>query len=430
MSQSVGQPSAFANRLRQLRIERGLSLRRLAALALSSKSHIHQFETGQSFPRPTTVDLIDRALRANGELVALATAAQSVEPSGSGHDDRLRRMLYSFLVTPGQHLSGPLLAGIDSIRHSVDRTLAAAATVTVEQVESRSEAADASARECVVVPPPEMLCRLTLSMADAQRYLWASQPSPALSRDLHLVVARLATLIADEMTVLGDVQQSRAWYHTARTAADRTNDNGLRADVRTLAALLPLYYGDAREVVKIVRQAQQIAANTPCLTTALAPTYESLAWAQMSAVEDSEAALAEARNGVAGLDGNYTEESVFGFSPRRWRFYEGKILSYLGRTEEAWAVHDDALALYPSEVVGDPALIHFDRSVSLIRGEQVEAGCVLAERTLLGLPDSHRTSIFVRAANRAFDAVPRSAWGIPAVKRYQAAIRSCVVVSA
>jgi hypothetical protein len=339
-------------------------------------------------------------------------------------------MLYGFLVTPGPHLSGPLLAGIDSVRRSIDRTLLPSEKVTAAQVEDLADIVDLAARECVSAPPLEMLCRLTLTMADVEQRLSATPSSSTLSRDLHAVAARLATLVADEMTVLGHLQQSRAWYHTARAAADRTSNRGLRADVRTLAALLPLYYGDAQEVVRITHQAQHVAGNTPCLTRVLAPIYESLAWAQLSATQASETALTEARQQVVRLDGKYAQESVFGISQRRWRYYEGKILSYLGRTEEAWQIHDDALALYPVDVVGDPALIHFDRSVSLIRGDQVEAGCVLAERTLLELPSVHRTSIFMRAAQRALNAVPPMAYGKPEVQRYREAIGSCAGVSA
>jgi hypothetical protein len=74
----------------------------------------------------------------------------------------------------------------------------------------------------------------------------------------------LSTLIADELMVLGNVGQSTAWHATARFAADQTNDIALRADVRTFAALVPLYYGDPNQAVNLARQAQTIAATTDC----------------------------------------------------------------------------------------------------------------------------------------------------------------------
>jgi transcriptional regulator with XRE-family HTH domain len=66
----AGQPT-FGQHLRSLRTARGLSLRALATLALSSKSHIHEFEVGQSMPTPETAALLDAALDAGGTLVAL-----------------------------------------------------------------------------------------------------------------------------------------------------------------------------------------------------------------------------------------------------------------------------------------------------------------------------------------------------------------------
>ena len=430
MSNDNRQLSPFAIRLRQLRDERGLSLRRLATLALSSKSHINQFEMGKSLPNPQTLALIDRELRANGELIALAgLVREPVATVAVRADEHLRELLHTFLVRPDHHASGALMAGIDGVRRSVDRALATAGTITRTQVDDLAQIVDSSARDCITAPPLEMLCRLTLNMAEVQQHVAAYQQSGSVTRDLHAVAARLASLIADEMMVLGDVQQSRAWHYTARSAADKTKDRALKADVRTLAALLPLYYGDPREVVTITRQAQKIAGNTSSLTVAVAPAYESLALAQLNATEESETALTKARDKVVKLDSALMAESIFGFPERRWRFYEGKILSFLGRTDEAWEIHDEALALYPEDVVGDRALIHFDRSIALIRGQQTEAGCILAERTLLDLPDGHRTSIFMRAARRALSVVPRDEQSKPEVSRYRETIRSCPVVS-
>lgn len=421
----------FGRRMRELRLASGLTLVRLAALALSSKSHIQEFETGKSMPNPTTLALIDRALNANGELIALATEVLSANDRAEGAmaGGDLRTQLHAFLAQPQQQASGSLMASIDHVRRSVDRTIATVGTITADQVDVLFETTSSYARECLVVPPLEMLCRLVLAASDVQDHITACQDPPIMQR-LYGIAARLSSLVADEMMVLGNAYQSRAWHSTARVAADKTTDHALRADVRTLAALLPLYYGDAREVVTLTRQAQGIAGDAASLTTAVAPMYESLALAQLSAVSESEAALNTARVGVANLKPQHRIESIFGLPERRWRFYEGKILSFLGRTEEAWEVHDKALALYPDDVVGDPALIQFDRSVSLIRGNQVAAGCTLAEHTLVSLPDDHRTSIFVRAARRTLSVVPRDQQAKPEVQRYREAIRSCHAISA
>jgi transcriptional regulator with XRE-family HTH domain len=67
---------AFPRRLRELREGAGLSLRALAAAALSSKSHVHEFETGAAVPTRETLALLDRALDAGGELEAMVVSLE------------------------------------------------------------------------------------------------------------------------------------------------------------------------------------------------------------------------------------------------------------------------------------------------------------------------------------------------------------------
>ncbi|MGH3912616.1 MAG: hypothetical protein ACRDTC_04295 [Pseudonocardiaceae bacterium] len=315
------------------------------------------------------------------------------------------------------------MARIEGVRRQFDRTLAGTGPVTIDQVESLDARSHDSARQCVFTPPVEMLCRLILDLTEVHDLI-SGRPRPSLQGSLYRVAARLSALLADELTVLGEVRQSRSWHATSCFAADQTSDIELRAEVRTLGALLPLYYGDPRDAVKIARQAQSMGTNTGSFASALAPTSEPLGHAQLAAVEDSEAALSIARDRVSSLDSCFQEESVFGFSERRWRFYEGKVLSYLGRSDEAWTIHEEALSLYPDDVVGDPALILFDRAISLVRDRQVNTGCQLAERSLFELPQEHRTDLFIRAARRVLTAVPGDQRTEAAAQSYRQALRS------
>lgn len=62
----------FAARMRELRDERGLSLRELARIAIYGKSYLHELETGVKEPTQQAAQRIDDALGAGGELVVLA----------------------------------------------------------------------------------------------------------------------------------------------------------------------------------------------------------------------------------------------------------------------------------------------------------------------------------------------------------------------
>ncbi|MDG4828175.1 helix-turn-helix domain-containing protein [Solwaraspora sp. WMMD1047] len=65
---------SFAARMRALRIERGLSLRTLARIAIYGKSYLHELETGAKQPTEQAAERIDEALDARGELAALVPA--------------------------------------------------------------------------------------------------------------------------------------------------------------------------------------------------------------------------------------------------------------------------------------------------------------------------------------------------------------------
>src|SRR6266542_1344292 len=253
------------------------------------------------------------------------------------HTDELRELLHGFALRSGQRSTGSLIAGIDRVRRSMDRTLGTAGSISLGQVDDMEARLHSNARQCLWAPPLEMLRKVTLDLTEVQDLIIGRQPPP-VQHGLYRIAALLAMLIADELMVLGDVGQSTAWHATARFAADQTNDIALQADARTFAALVPLYYGDANEAVELARRAQSIAATTTdCLTRAVAPAYEAVGLAQLGAIDASEAALSHARRQVAALDARYQAESVFGFPERRWRFYEGKVLSYLGRSEGNWS---------------------------------------------------------------------------------------------
>lgn len=70
----------FPTRVRELRHERGLSLRDLAGAAYIGKSTLSEIENGHHAPCPETALHLDRALDAAGELAAMVTMAPEPDP--------------------------------------------------------------------------------------------------------------------------------------------------------------------------------------------------------------------------------------------------------------------------------------------------------------------------------------------------------------
>jgi len=277
--------------------------------------------------------------------------------------------------------------------------------------------------DCVDTPPEQMLRRLIVDY-DQTRLLLAERQPLREQRNLYRIVAQLSALVADELMVLGKAHHATAWQEIAGRAADETEDRDLRAHVRTLAAILPLYYGDPAVTVRLTRQAQAIPADPKHATRAMAPALEALACAQLGDHESSFRALDVARRAFDSIAPEQQAESVFGFSQRRWRFYESRTLSLLSDMPSAIDAEQRALDLYPPEVVGDRALLQFDLASCLVRSKEIQLGVGLARDVLLRMPAEHRTDIFLRYAWHPAAAVPARFRNHPPVTEYCDVLRS------
>lgn len=74
-------PPTFAQEVRRLRNERGLSLSKMTDLVPYSKGHLSKIENGQVHPNPEMARLFDNALKAGGHLIELADAPARPIPS-------------------------------------------------------------------------------------------------------------------------------------------------------------------------------------------------------------------------------------------------------------------------------------------------------------------------------------------------------------
>ena len=288
------------------------------------------------------------------------------------------------------------------------------------------EGVNQHACDALAVAPLEMVCRIGLDLAEV-RYLGDRSRTEAERLKVKRLAARLAIIImADEMSVLGHVQDARSWYSTAIAAADAVGDDGLRADVRTLAAMLPLYHGSPERVIALTDEASTLAAGKTGLASSLSAMLNGLAWAKIGNTHQAITSLDAARNAHDRMSSACLSESVFGFSTRRRLFYESRALTLLGHYEKANTAQCQALELYPSHVVGDRALIVIDQATALVSTGEFEAGAALAVKTLERLPPSHRTRLFEIAARNVVDAVPHQASKLAGVKASVEAVEELV----
>src|SRR5690606_5644948 len=230
-------------------------------------------------------------------------------------------------------------------------------------------------RQYMNTPPLRLLCDVLLEFSAVRRAIEQRQPLDVQER-LCRMAAQLAGLCGMIMIDLGDHRQARAFFRTARSAADETGDRALRAWVTAREALVPLYYGDPREALMLARKSRDLAGQTPCAARAMAPVVEARALAMLSGpdsrkevVDQAKRALARARNAFSHIKGQDREDMAFGYTEKQLYFYQGDVLTKLGQTLEADLILDQALHQYQDHIL-DQTLIRLDQAqCRLIEGE-------------------------------------------------------------
>jgi tetratricopeptide (TPR) repeat protein len=254
-------------------------------------------------------------------------------------------------------------------------------------------------------PPTNALAGLLTDFMDVRRLCAERQPAMIQAR-LSEIAALLATLAADSLMKLGRIADSRAWYGTARMAADDSGNRELRARVRAQEAMLPYYYGDPGEAIRLARDAQEILQDVPLATGALAAAAEARALARQGLHSDVLAAITRARDLVTRA-GEPDNNEAFRFGERRLLFYESSTFSNLGDSTRAGQAQERALALYGDEPgLIDPTLIRLDQAQLLIHEGDIASACELTQATCTSLVPAHRTLIFAVRIKQIAAALP------------------------
>ncbi|SDQ32102.1 helix-turn-helix domain-containing protein [Thermostaphylospora chromogena] len=410
---------------------------------------INAWENNRARPRPQTIDLLARLYRANAVRLGLAAdycddtddtkvvvvhaaepgqamrrASYTVErgPADNHVDDEAgrRALFHQALLSPTTPLNGRMLAEVERTRQDLDRTLALS-SVSDDQLDRLDEQVVRYRKEYITSAPLPMLYRLMLEISEVSRLTAARQPA-AVQRRLLNATTMLALLAADALMKLGDTRQAHAWYGTARTAADDMGDLRLRALVRAQQAMLPYYYGDLSETLRLAREARMLAGSAPSSPAALGAAAEARALARLGEHQAARAALAEAERIFAKMPREGGDHLAFRFSERRLRFYRTCTLLELGEADEV----DDWTANPNGPYTIDPVLITLDRATRLARDGEIEEACRLAERALLNVPPEHRTSIVVNRARALLSLVPPAQRKLPAVRHLNAMLADTV----
>ncbi|MFD4830616.1 hypothetical protein ACFWPV_12295 [Streptomyces uncialis] len=408
-------------RLRAHRLARGWSLRetvdayRLMTRDLPRAARVDQdqlriWETcPDRRPRAATIDLLCRLYRTNATELGLTgdyadttttgTGGESVRVPGGGPEPALPPPGPAAAPPAGD----PLDALLDRARRGVDRTLAQG-TVSQTQLDLLDERLLDLRHTYLVTPPVAMLGQL-LPELDEVRTLAAERQPATVQMRLSEMTALLATLTADALMRLGRLRQARAWFATARAAADDSTHTELRARVRAQAAMLPYYYGPLASAAALAREARVLSRHRPTATGAFAAAAEARALARQGDADGTQHAIRTAQDAFDRCH-HGDENDAFAFPRRRLLLYLSGALTYLGHTRRAREIQQEALTLYTDHRGIDPALLHLEQAICLARDHHLDEACRLAAATYLQQPTEQRTPLLGARAHDVLDAIP------------------------
>lgn len=310
MTRSIVDPH-FADTLRRLRVERGLSLRDLARLAHHGKSYLHDLETGRKQPTADTARRLDEVLDAAGGLTTLVTAPAAAAAIMAGEEVdawELARRIEASDVSAG----------------------------TLERLEA---AVDDLATAYATTPPHLLLPVVRRHLAYVGRLVDARK---TLDQHRRLLVAGgwLALLRATLHIDLRHRAAADAHLITAAELADQTGHAEIAAWCLETRAWDALTGGDYRQALDLSQHAQTVAPRGGSAHIQ-ATAQEGRAWARLGNRQQTRATLDRVQRLAGALPHPDRPEHHYQYDPAKAEAYTATTL--------AW--------------VGDPAAIDFARTV-------------------------------------------------------------------
>ena len=302
--------SAFAEELRQLRTQRGLSYRQLADLASCGKTQVNDLETDRRQPTATIARALDKALDANGRLTGiLRTGSLPDEEESEIEAAELARRVSASDVGP-------------------------------ETLNRLERATDRMAMSYATTPPTMLLPRVrrhldyVTSLVDARKTLDQQRRLVTVGGWLSLLRATLHI----------DLRQSAAadaHLLTAEEMADQAGHREIAAWVLETRAWDALTTGDFRQALQLSRQAQVIA---PRGSSALiqATEQEGRAWARLGDRTHTSEVLGRIERLTANRPAPEHPEHHYQYDPAKARSYTATTLAWSG---------DPAAAIVAGEVI-------------------------------------------------------------------------------
>jgi transcriptional regulator with XRE-family HTH domain len=355
MARSIVDPR-FPATLRQLRDDRGLSLRNLARLVHHSKTYIHELETGIKQPTVDVAGRLDTVLAAGGELARMVSA-----------DTGIRRRVFVAAAgvaaaLPHQRLTFGRQVGADLPRHLINRT------ARLRRLDDYLGGADTYLMFAAEVESTKTLIR-------------EGSYTEATGRALLAVLAEQAQLAGWAAFDAGRHDDADRLYQMSLAAAEDAGDPALAGNAHAFIAYQRLGVGQSGVDEAVVAVETAGLGATPGVRALL---HCRRAWAhavagQAAAAEEQ---LALGATALTEPDDRPEPDWVYWVDRSEVEIMTGRCWTVLRRPMRAISVLEQVLAAYEDTHARDKALYLSWLADAYLDANEVERACDVAGRAM------------------------------------------------
>lgn len=371
--------------------------------------------TTESMPRPPAPDILTEMFCCPvAALFAQAPVVPGTTINEEDSDVRRRNVLRLALAGAGLSIAA---AGevLESSRRSMDAVLETH-RVSPTTLQRWDLAADEYAAAYQITPPQEILPEVVADFAEIQHLLDGPQPI-RIRASLCRSAARLGIMAAICLSALGAHREARAWLHTARLAAEESEDQTLVGCVLARTAIVTLYYGSPERALADATTAVALLGKDASAASARAHIVVARAMARGGHPDRAVMTVLERATDLqAQLTPAERADTAFGYTDRQFSWHVANALTIMGRSDEALPMQVRALDAYSPNEKLDPALIRLDMAMGTLRSGDADEAAKAATAVWNQLPAGHRTGMVVSYIAGLLNQVPRTATAVPAVR--------------
>lgn len=381
----------FGAAMRRLREARGLSLRALSAQVSYDHGYLGQIERGKRHPTPAVAAAVDRALHADGTLMATYEEA-AVE--GEMQRRAVLRGLSALAV------GSPTMIALEALRQGIGVSIDA-------DHDSWDQVAADYGRAFYTTPLEHLLQQLVGDLTVLQQMI-AGQTGPR-RKALTRAAGQLSVIVAMALAASGQGHIASRWWTSARHAAGEAGDLDTQILVHAWMVVSGGY--ERRPLPELISLADQTVALTGGrATSAVAGLHagRAQALARVGRFDDAVAAVRDVERVTALIPGDVAsdDESLFGWPEHRLRHTESYVYTHVGNLTAATAAQDRALMLYPASQARLRTQVGLHRAACLIKGGHVADGLRYAADLLDDLPREHHNTVLYEVARQVLATVP------------------------